>query len=118
MPSLPNANIKVRNFTMSGAPARISNGFCRLESKAARQRGLSLSAAGLTLLVALTGHAQSAFAQNFQGNDPAETRAFAPAANAEAQKMRMFKDADIGTQPTPGIIPAFGLSRDSSGWIA
>jgi hypothetical protein len=78
----------------------------------------SFSAAGLALLAALTGHAQQASAQNFKGNDPTETRAFAPAANAEAQKMRMFKDADIGTEPTPGVIPRFGLSRDSSGWIA
>jgi hypothetical protein len=75
----------------------------------------SFSAAGLALVVALDCHAQPASAQNFKGNDPTATRAFAAAANAEAQKMRMFKDADIGSQPTPGVIPAFGFSRDSSG---
>jgi hypothetical protein len=49
---------------------------------------------------------------------PADEHAWAAGAIAHAQKMRAFKDADIGSQPTPGIIPVFAQHVDPRGKIA
>jgi hypothetical protein len=59
-----------------------------------------------------------AVAQNAGNVDPAETREWAPAAIDHAQKMLKYKDSDDGSQPTPGVIPLFGIDDDPSGRIA
>ncbi|MGH6864190.1 MAG: hypothetical protein ACRECN_07970, partial [Methylocella sp.] len=79
---------------------------------------LRFPAAGLALVFCLDGPPQQASAQTANGNDPAQTRAWAPAAIEHAQKMRKFRDADRGPQPTPAIIPRFDADDDPSGKIA
>lgn len=58
---------------------------------------LRFPVAGLALVCFLDGPPRPASAQNTNDN-PAETRAWAPAAIDQAQKMRIHKDPDIGTQ--------------------
>lgn len=74
--------------------------------------------AGLALVCFLDGPRQQASAQTAKSDDPAETRAWAPAAIDQAQKMRIHKDPDIGSQRAPGIIPGFSVVDDPSGKIA
>ena len=73
--------------------------------------------AGLALACFLEGPWQ-AWAQTAKSDDPAQSRAWAPAAIEHAQKMRLFRDADRGSQPTPPIIPRFETDDDPSGRIA
>ena len=79
---------------------------------------LSFPVAGLALIFFLDGPPQPALAQTAKSNDPAQSRAWAPAAINHAQKMRAFKDADRGSQPTPPVIPRFEVDEDPSGTIA
>jgi cytochrome c peroxidase len=37
---------------------------------------------------------------------------------AHMQKMRMFRDSDVGAQPTPPVIPKFELDFNASGFLA
>lgn len=73
---------------------------------------------GLALVFFLDGPPRQASAQTAKSDDPAQTRAWAPAAIAHAQKMRVFRDADRGSQPTPPLIPRFEAEADPSGKIA
>jgi cytochrome c peroxidase len=79
---------------------------------------LRFPVAGLALIFFLDGPPLPVSAQTAKSDDPTETRAWAPAAIAQAQKMRAFKDADRGSQPTPPIIPRFEVDDDPSGKIA
>jgi cytochrome c peroxidase len=79
-------------------------------------RTVRFSASGLTLVFALGG--QPALAQTIPADDSAQARAAVEGEIAHAQKMRSFKDADIGSQPTPGTIPRFEIDSDPSGQIA
>jgi hypothetical protein len=74
--------------------------------------------AGLALVFFLDGPPRQASAQTAKSDDLAQTRAWAPAAIAHAQKMRVFRDADRGSQPTPPLIPRFEAEADPSGKIA
>ncbi|MGH6845497.1 MAG: hypothetical protein ACRECU_12450, partial [Methylocella sp.] len=69
---------------------------------------LRFPVAGLALVFFLDGSLRQASAQTAKSDDPAQTRAWAPAAIEHAQKMRVFRDADRGSQPTPPIIPRIG----------
>jgi cytochrome c peroxidase len=79
---------------------------------------LRFPVAGLALVFFLDGLPRQASAQTAKSDDPAQTRAWAPAAIAHAQKMRVFRDADRGSQPTPPLIPRFEAEADPSGKIA
>jgi cytochrome c peroxidase len=79
---------------------------------------LRFPVAGLALIFFLDGPPQPAWAQTAKSNDPAQSRAWAPGAIDHAQKMRVFKDADRGAQPTPAVIPRFEVDNDPSGKIA
>jgi cytochrome c peroxidase len=79
-------------------------------------KALKFSAAGVALICLLDGPPRAS-AQN-RGSDSTETRAWAPGAIDHALKMRRFKDADQGSQVTPGIIPKFSEDRDPSGRVA
>ncbi|MGH6848367.1 MAG: hypothetical protein ACREC0_13305 [Methylocella sp.] len=81
-------------------------------------KSLSFPVAGLALVFFLDGPPQQASAQTATSNDPAQTRAWAPAAIEHAQRMRVFRDADRGSQPTPPVIPRFEADGDASGQIA
>lgn len=71
---------------------------------------------GLALVFVAGISPSTAMAQS--SNDPGDDRSWAAGAIANAQKMRKFKDANIGSQPTPGIIPRFEQDGDPSGTIA
>ncbi|MGH6838836.1 MAG: hypothetical protein ACREDT_08540 [Methylocella sp.] len=73
---------------------------------------------GLALVCFLDGPPRQAWAQTAKSDDRAQTRAWAPAAIEHAQKMRVFRDSDRGSQPTPPIIPRFETDDDPSGQIA
>jgi cytochrome c peroxidase len=80
---------------------------------------LRFPASGLALIFFLDGPPPpSLSAQTAKSSDPAQTREWAPAAIAHAQKMRKFRDADRGSQPTPAIIPRLSVHDDPSGKIA
>jgi hypothetical protein len=61
-------------------------------------KALRFPVAGLALIFFLDAPSppQTASAQIAKSDDPAQTRAWAPAAIDQAQKMRKFKDADRG----------------------
>lgn len=50
--------------------------------------------------------------------DPTQSRAWVPAANADAQRTSASRDADIGTQQSPGVIPRFADPPDPTGRLA
>jgi cytochrome c peroxidase len=79
---------------------------------------LRFPASGLALICFLDSPSHPATAQAAKSYDPGQTQAWAPAAIAHAQKMRKFRDADRGSQPTPAIIPRFSVDDDPSGKIA
>ncbi|MGI8567939.1 MAG: hypothetical protein ACR2KT_02050 [Methylocella sp.] len=81
-------------------------------------KSLRFPVAGLALVFFLDGPPRPASAQTAKSDDPAQTRAWAPAAIEHAQKMRIFKDPDLGSQPTPPVIPRFEVDGDASGRIA
>ncbi len=59
-----------------------------------------------------------ALGQSFNANDPAQSRAWAAGATAHAQKMRMFKDPQMSSQPAPPVIPFFAQQNDPFGKVA
>jgi cytochrome c peroxidase len=75
---------------------------------------LGFPVAGLALVSSVCVPLQPASAQSAP-NDPLW---WAPAAIAHAQKMRVFKDADVAAQTMPSTIPVFEAESDSSGKIA
>jgi len=80
---------------------------------------LKFTVAGLALIFFLGGAPQPASAQSTPTGGPANPRAWAPAAIANARKMHsLFQDADIATQISPIVIPSFEFSPDPSGLIA
>src|SRR6266480_5359166 len=58
------------------------------------------------------------FAQNLGTIDPTQTLDWVQGAVSHAQQMRVYKDADKGSQPSPGVIPEFSVDPDPSGQIA
>ena len=58
------------------------------------------------------------FAQNLGTIDPTQTLDWVQGAVSHAQQMRVYKDADKGSQPSPSAIPQFGADPDPSGQIA
>jgi cytochrome c peroxidase len=58
------------------------------------------------------------FAQTRGNIDPTQSVDWAPGAINHAQQMRVHKDADKGSQPSPGVIPEFSADSDPSGQIA
>lgn len=68
----------------------------------------------LALVSFVDGFLQRASAQN----DPAAARAWAPGAIEHAVKMRIHRDVDHGSQPTPAIIPRSEVDADPSGKLA
>lgn len=74
---------------------------------------LRFPAVGLALIFFLGGPPQPASAQ-----EPADPGAWVRGAIEHAQKMRTFKDADHGSQPTPIVIPMSAAKDDPSGRIA
>jgi cytochrome c peroxidase len=78
---------------------------------------LRFPVAGLALIFIWTAP-QPASAQNTNSNDPAGSRAWAPGAIDQAQKMRTHQDVDHGSQPTPAIIPRSEVDVDPSGKVA
>src|SRR5436190_7791029 len=58
------------------------------------------------------------FAQNLGTIDPTQTLDWVQGAVSHAQQMRVYKDADKGSQPSPGVIPQFSADPDPSGQIA
>jgi cytochrome c peroxidase len=88
----------------------------RIGSNPPLSKLLRWSVAGAALLVFLGGSSHPALGQT-PTNDAANT-AWQPGAIGHAQKMRAYKDADSGTQPTPPAIPQFRRDFDPSGLIA
>jgi hypothetical protein len=74
--------------------------------------GLSIS--GFPLIFFL---GTSAAAQAIQSESSDQPQASARGAIEHAQKMRVFRDVDIGSQSTPGVIPRFGEAADPAGRI-
>lgn len=68
------------------------------------------------LLFAIAGFASAA--PKSANSDAVAERAWQKDAIDHAQKMRMFRDGDSGSQPTPPVIPQFDADFDPSGLIA
>jgi cytochrome c peroxidase len=66
----------------------------------------------------LTGAAPPASAQNARNADGSETREWAQGAIDHAQQMRVHKDRDQGSEPTPPIIKKLEIDDDPGGRIA
>jgi len=79
---------------------------------------LRTSVSALALICLQDGALVSALAQNVGNIDPSQTTDWAPGAIDHAQKMRMFKDTDHGSQGTPPIIPKLEVDGDPTGSIA
>jgi hypothetical protein len=79
---------------------------------------LRTSVSALALICLQDGALVSALAQNVGNIDPSQTTDWAPGAIDHAQKMRMFKDTDHGSQGTPPIIPKLEVDGDPTGRIA
>src|SRR5437763_10465470 len=58
------------------------------------------------------------FAQNLGTIDPTQTLDWVQGAVSHAQQMRVYKDADKGSQPSSSAIPQFVADPDPSGQIA
>jgi hypothetical protein len=102
---------------------RFNNGRTKCKYDTARAApwlsgGLRTSVAALALGLLLQSPPASISEQSLGSVDPEETLDWVPGAIKHAQDMRKYQDADAGTQPTPGIIPAFELDDDPSGQIA
>src|SRR5262249_1361742 len=79
---------------------------------------LRLSTVGSALIFCVLGCPLGlVFAQTRGDIDPTQSLDWAPGAINHAQHMRVFKDADKGSQP-PGVIPQFSADPDPSGQIA
>jgi cytochrome c peroxidase len=78
---------------------------------------LKSSAAGLAFIS--LGSALTPVSAQKAGNiDPTQKVDWALGAINHAQQMRVHKDADKGSQPSPGAIPEFSVDHDPSGQIA
>jgi len=77
---------------------------------------LSLSVADTALFCLIAAIPSFAIAQD-SAHDPANY-AWQAGAIAHAQKMRAYYDTDRGEQPTPPVIPKFGVGFDPSGLIS
>jgi cytochrome c peroxidase len=91
------------------------------ESRAAHPsipKASRISVSGLAFICLLGGPPLRALAQNVGNIDPKQTTDWAPGAIDHAQKMRMFKDADQGSQATPPTIPKLDVDADPSGRVA
>jgi cytochrome c peroxidase len=89
------------------------------ESSTLRPSPLRFSVSRLALIAFLLGGwPPLAFAQTIDTIDPGQTRDWAPGAINHAQAMRMFKDANQGSQATPPIIPKLEVDGDPSGQVA
>jgi hypothetical protein len=80
-------------------------------------KALRISASGLAL-ICLLGSPPPASAQTIDVIDAIQTTDWAPGAIDHAQRMRMFKDADQGSQATPPTIPKLEVDADPSGRVA
>src|SRR5262249_17717186 len=58
-----------------------------------------------------------AWAQAVKTGDPTQTTDWAPGAIGHLQRMRKYKDADQGSQPTPPIIPKLAVDDDPAGRV-
>jgi cytochrome c peroxidase len=58
-----------------------------------------------------------ASAQAVKTGDPTQTTDWAPGAIGHLQRMRKYKDADQGSQPTPPIIPKLAVDDDPAGRV-
>jgi hypothetical protein len=76
------------------------------------------SASGFALICLLSGSPPPASAQTIDVIDAIQTTDWAPGAIDHAQRMRLFKDADQGSQATPPIIPKHDVDADPSGRVA
>ncbi len=72
---------------------------------------------GIVFAYFLGGAAHPALAQEDGIIDPTQTRDWAPGAIAHAQQMRIYKDVDQGSQPTPASIPKLEINDDPTGRI-
>ena len=79
---------------------------------------LGLSISGLASVSLLAAAPRIACAQNAGNIDPTQSVDWAQGAINHAQQMRVFKDTDKGSQPSPGAIPEFSTDPDPSGQIA
>src|SRR6266852_1834973 len=74
-----------------------------------------LPVAAFVPLWILTGAASFASAQNARNAAASETREWAQGAIDHAQQMRIHKDSDQGSQPTPPIIKKLDIDDDPGG---
>lgn len=91
---------------------------CRIAYVPARSIAKSFFAIGLAFISLVSLSPDQVSAQNAGPGDPTQSRSWAPAAISHAQQMMRFKDADHGSQQTPGVIPVFSTDGDPSGSIA
>jgi cytochrome c peroxidase len=82
-----------------------------------RFKGFRLPAAAVVPFWLLAGAATHSSAQNSQNAGAGETREWAQGAIDHVQQMRIYKDADQGSQPTPPIIPKLDIDDDPGGRI-
>ena len=83
-----------------------------------RFNAFRLPVAAFVPLWLLTGAASFASAQNARNAAPSETGEWAQGAIDHAQQMRIHKDSDQGSQPTPPIIKKLDIDDDPGGRIA
>jgi cytochrome c peroxidase len=80
---------------------------------------LRVSTVGIALIVwLLSCPLRLAFAQTAGNIDPTQTLDWVPDAVSHAQQMRVYKDADTGSQTSSSDIPQFSADADPSGKIA
>jgi cytochrome c peroxidase len=72
----------------------------------------------VTVVLLWLAAALLASAQDARSADDDETHAWAQGAIDHAQQMRIYKDPDQGSQPTPPIIPKLDIDDDPAGRIA
>jgi cytochrome c peroxidase len=80
-------------------------------------RAFRFPVAAIALLWPSAGSAPPASAQDARNAAASETRAWAQGAIDHAQQMRVHKDRDQSSQPTPPIIPKLGIDGDPGGRV-
>jgi len=83
-----------------------------------RPSPLGISVSGFAVICFLSGSPPPEFAQSVGNIDSTKSRDWVPGAIDHAQNMRLFKDADQGSQATPNIIPKLEVDCDASGNVA
>src|SRR5260221_13491010 len=78
-------------------------------------KAFRLAVAAFLPLWLLTGAAPPASAENARNADGSETREWAQGAIDHAQQMRVHKDRDQGSEPTPPIIKKLEIDDDPGG---